>query len=602
MVTRIDARGLQGISGGNAPIQKIEPAAVDYMPAARQAALADESLAKTINSLTEILFKQSENLRTREAERFLVENPITNEQLEQLIKGHIVKLGGGIGDKNNFFVPSVFNEVVRKGRAAELSSLLTGEFLNLGLDEVKKIENNQTSVASAQAKLNSALKGYQQTIGNIDGDASRQFAAAAVLRGNTIIAKGHEIEAKRLKEKNQIRLKNMIDDDIDLVKKIIERGDIFPDSDSSDYSQYISVEKQLAYIKNHFLETVLALGSSSDYEKMRSAFDSAVNTAKIDVMINYVTDPDKNLSELEIFRMFANKNIDGQSAPFSRMWQEMSDASRAKVRTSVRQFYLDQKTAVDRQNEEATIENEKKLNDFIGRIILTGGTDRFAILGAQAISELYPRIITQQQLKKIIEDAKVEVEPPYKALDQIKNLIDANHFANKEQMQNYARSTGIPERFIYLDLSPYFIGRDDAKVRKAQQSVNEAVDAEGGGRDARRRGQIRKVITDDINEAVAINNNLPADQRKSFKELVDDVIEKRANLSAKQRIETELKQLNQNYGKYGIIKKTNINFDIDTNVEEIMKQFDNEYDRQLIRETYAIIKRETDKLYKPVKK
>jgi len=264
----------------------------------------------------------------------------------------------------------------------------------------------------------------------------------------------------------------------------------------------------------------------------------------------------------------------------------------------LRSVYADKVTAETRARDEEHRSNLSLVNEMTQRIIAADGNDREAEGILLSISYRDPTAINPKDIALIKKQAADKQEPSYGVLTMMKENIFNDKYLNIEQMKVAARRMGVPEKFIYSDLQPFFISRKDKEQGLLYQGFNRAANMDAGSRNEKNVQRARQSIEQEVEERFQEQNNLPSEKRKPKSAILRDVQEERKKSQANEIIEMKLKSVNESYGKSSADKKTGIVFDMNTNIDELADQARrgknklSDLDIELLRSEYAIIKKQ----------
>jgi len=401
--TRLESGQVRIDSAGAVPMQRIDMEAVDYTIAAKEKARLNQTYEKIVSNLSEKVFNYADTLVDREAQEYLVQNPVTGKLLNEVRSGVLVNLGGGIGTISGDLLPSRFNAAVRKGRSVELSAVFTNEFSSLAAKLLQDLEDNKTNVESVQTQLNDSLNGFRKSLASVDGDAATTFAANAALRGNTVITKGYEIAAKKAKQDRQTLSERGILDDIALIRPLIEVGDFSTVLTSGEVYQEVSVAQKLEAIKDSITNHALVFGDLASQQKFLKLFTDKVNEVNQDILVKYFTDP--KIQEGKTTKDILEGLDKNNAGKYSSILQGLDANSKAAVTASILVYRNNKIQAAKEESEKNNEEQYKKLIGFVIEFNKQKKTDPGRKLIGDEIANIvrqYPRLISIEQIQNIM--------------------------------------------------------------------------------------------------------------------------------------------------------------------------------------------------------
>lgn len=310
MATRpiIESGNVQARQVGNVPMQQISQQQTNYMVAANVQAQEAGTLAQILNDMRATVLEFSGKRRMEEGLRYVAENPATKEQLD-LAAGGITSptLGGGIG-KFSGDLPSFFNQAVRKGRSAELSShfLIEGKAILSGI--LTDVQNGAPGVTpeSIKTKINSATAGFSKTLSAVDPEAAIQFQASMAAHGNTVLNAAYESQLKKNQEERKIKFDASYDNDIRLLDEDIKAGDKIDQQTGA----VITVDDRINSQRQSITTAALVFGGLAMQKEYSEKFDIAVRNAKINVITkSLIDDQSMTLEKIRTANIGTHSNL-----------------------------------------------------------------------------------------------------------------------------------------------------------------------------------------------------------------------------------------------------------------------------------------------------
>jgi len=302
MATRLTSGNVQVRQVGGVPMQQINQQQTNYMFAANAQAQEANTLARILDDMSNSIGKLAAEKRMEEGQQFVAQNPITAEQVQLAKDGVLVGLGGGIG-KISGDLPSYFNAAVRKARGIELNTNFMSEYSNIASQVYAQLEDGSMTIEQAQAKLNSAQSGFSSVIASVDPAVSLQFRAQAGMHGNTVLARGYELEVKREKQRREIKFNALFEQSKQYIEQIYSRGDLVP---FDNVGPVITPEMQVDAVEKRINEAALVFVDKPMQDKMlgelrKARTEGRINAVTKEILQNdsYMADPLVTLDKIK---------------------------------------------------------------------------------------------------------------------------------------------------------------------------------------------------------------------------------------------------------------------------------------------------------------
>lgn len=302
MATRLESGNVQVRQVGSVPMQQINQQQTNYMFAANAQAQEANTLARILDDMSNSIGKLAAEKRMEEGQQFVAQNPITAEQVQLAKDGVLVGLGGGIG-KISGDLPSYFNAAVRKARGIELNTNFMSEYSSIASQVYAQLEDGSMTIEQAQAKLNSAQAGFSSVIANVDPAVSLQFRAQAGMHGNTVLARGYELEVKREKQRREIKFNALFEQSKQYIEQIYSRGNLVP---FDNVGPVITPEMQVDAVEKQINEAALVFVDKSMQDKMlgelrKARTEGRINAVTKEILQNdsYMADPLATLDKIK---------------------------------------------------------------------------------------------------------------------------------------------------------------------------------------------------------------------------------------------------------------------------------------------------------------
>ncbi len=211
----IDSGRIQLQGGGNVPMQRVTPQAVEPI-GARVQAQGSSQIADALDRMSAQLFQDSFRLREQEGLQFAAQNPLTPEQFEAAKNGNLstLDLGGN--------PVSVFQQAVRKARALELSSRFETEGRNELITLLNQVEQGKVSSEQVLTKINTMTEGFGRSLSKVDSEAAYKFRATMATHGNVVLKSAIEAETKRAQNEQRVLVDLDYNNKVKLFRKSVE--------------------------------------------------------------------------------------------------------------------------------------------------------------------------------------------------------------------------------------------------------------------------------------------------------------------------------------------------------------------------------------------
>ena len=283
-----------GISGAVTP--NVQAQAPSYTGIQR-AVSANQQMAQTLDRLSGSLFNTAGTYAAEQATRFAAENPITNVQLQAAVNGDLKPL-----DLNTGGGGAIYQRAMEKARAFQLSSAFEVEARSQLTKMLVALESGDESVTTEnfQTAIASLSDGFSKAVSTQSPEAAMKLRASIATTGNTVLQKAAEFELKRDKARAEIALRTDFANTERILQAVISQG-FWVDSEGKRRSieDIINAERQNMTTKS------LALGNGQLAKEYADRFETAVRTAKVDVLTQFIVndeammaDPDLALQKL----------------------------------------------------------------------------------------------------------------------------------------------------------------------------------------------------------------------------------------------------------------------------------------------------------------
>ena len=289
---------MQAISISSAVTPNVQAQAPSYAGMQR-AVSANQQMAQTLDRLSGSLFNTASAYAEEQATRFAAENPITNVQLQAAVNGDLKPL-----DLNTGGGGAVYQRAMEKARAFQLSSAFEVEARSQLTKMLVALESGDDSVTTAnfQTAITSLSDGFSKAVGAQSPEAAMKLRASIATTGNTVLQKAAEFELKRDKERKAIALRIDFSNTERILEATISQG-FWVDGEG----QRQSIESIITAERKNMAIKALTLGDGQLAKEYADRFETAVRTAKINVLTQFIVndeammaDPDLALKRLRV--------------------------------------------------------------------------------------------------------------------------------------------------------------------------------------------------------------------------------------------------------------------------------------------------------------
>lgn len=294
--------------------------------APQQAAMEGFSrMSQSLDRMVTFIQGELETKAQREAKKYAVENPPTEETIRAAMRGEKLPKIKGAGE--------IFQQTYEATQGALLASQLQAEgdrVISTALARIK--EGVPVDLAQTRADLKDMIDGYATAVSAFSPEQSIKLRAALSLSGNTLFSTAAEEQIKRERAAQAVQWKEAAEGGQAYVEALIQSkaGEIDPATGK----QY-DIQKLLQISADPFLKYVETTGDRAPYEIHSKIVARAKMGAVTQSVISSVTSPSQALDVL------AKGNIGRMSS----VWQTLDQNEQEKVRQDVLKFYSDKETA-----------------------------------------------------------------------------------------------------------------------------------------------------------------------------------------------------------------------------------------------------------------
>lgn len=558
MATRIESGQMQLRSVGPAPIQ--QPEFRQVQPIGFQvAAQAQSQMAQVIQRMSESLFKEAGRRAEQEGLRYAAENPLTAEEIELAKAGAITEPTGRI-----------FDDAFRKARSLQLASHFEVEAVNEMTRMMPDIEAGRMTAEQVILKLREQNSGLTSSLAKLDPGAAIKLNATLATHGNSIVKKALDVEVKRAKEKDLIKLQLYAGDIEKLLPEAIRQSPDLVDALEDKYRQDVLIAS-------------ISLGDASLQAEYSGRFEKAARQAKIDVLTqeilgndmvfanelaaisqlrqgNFVANPRYNKVMASLVRQDPKAVEDiikivraESSARYQKQQQLQAESKRDReiAANDLLREYYSPNTLISRKNEIAdqlvslrvmSIEQtERFLNpqqppgDMFTFTAIKAAIDRGDLAGYEAILGASVRAgMNGEQFSQLYERSVTKVESPEQA-DAMRFIRAAagvpdvrSTFATKDQEHQIAKAEAIERR--YRDMVQDYRRQNPGAAVPFRDLSRQAVDQYNATERADAQKQQAETRLQATVKALVDEKKLPATVTIDADTNIDDLVARYKNL------------------------------------------------------------------------
>lgn len=272
------------------------------------------TVADKLDRMSSILFKEAGDMSQRAGLQFAAENPLTQTQLQAMVKGDMSQVN--LGSPMN-----VFNNAVRKVRAFELSAHAEAEATTRLLDVFQRAERGEIDFEMVQGQVKAITDGYGQSLAVVDPESSFKYRASLATMGNKVIDETAKLETKKRIMANGVKVERMFQD-FKRVSEIIYNGDTPIDPTSG---QPISKDATVDALAQNFVNNAIALvgvngAAAYQTQLVKELTDTKVNTLSKYLAEEFANDPNA-----------FNRMKGGDMGRLTDLWQTLDTDAQAKV-------------------------------------------------------------------------------------------------------------------------------------------------------------------------------------------------------------------------------------------------------------------------------
>lgn len=272
------------------------------------------TVADKLDRMSNILFKEASDLSQRAGLQWAAENPLTQDQLQAMVKGDMSQVS--LGSPMN-----VFNNAVRKVRAFELSAHAEAEATTKLLDVYQKAERGEIDFDNVRGQVKAITDGYGQSLAEVDPESSFKYRASLATMGNKIIDETAKLETKKRIMANGIKVERMYQD-FKRVSEIIYNGE---DPVDPTTGQPISKDQVVDALAQNFVNNAIALVGVNGAAAYQTQLIKDLTDSKVNTLSKFLAEEFANDSNA------FNRMKGGDMGRLSDLWQTLGEDAKSKV-------------------------------------------------------------------------------------------------------------------------------------------------------------------------------------------------------------------------------------------------------------------------------
>jgi len=498
----------------------------------RESFKSAQSMTNALDKLSNFAYKQAALNVEKEAEQFSVQNPITLEQLQEAEKSGVtaadlVKASGG---------GAIWQNTVKKFQAAQLRTQLEVEAQSAGMQILNDVKANKISGNEVGAKFDSLVNGMGKPLAGLDAEEYTKFKSSV----GGVVKSLHKAALDKAyddyKLEAEIKTNNYMTvagDAFDVVLKTEKNPEL------------IDAQKRL------MTQTLISISKESGKPEVVLRTINGINKIFEDKTINHLvvmaSDPQFAKNAGEALTKLANNNLKvSNENDYSALYKNQTPENQAKVRSFIRQKFIDINTT-NNEIEKNTVEEQKaKANELEMEYYKTKNPKLLEDLKAISIASRGKAINANkiESIKKSGEEKDSDVQ----YTDNVILMKDENRKGRYDSIEQvYARGEvlGVSRKTINKYVMPSFLNKSDALADSILDDYADISNPSGS-----RASKVRKriAIGQEVDALFDAQANQDPLKRKSKAEIAGELVDKKLKgSSANQSKVTTLNELGKRY-------------------------------------------------------
>jgi hypothetical protein len=275
-----------------------------------------QTLGQSIDRMSNTLFGLSETFGQEAGRQYVIENAVTQDQLDAMVRG---EMPSDLATGSPF---NVFSAAVRKARSIEVSGHVLAEGRKLANDLMIQAEQGQVDTEQATSKLTAFMDNAGSALSQIDPDASLQFRANMATIGSSVVDKVARVELQRRQAINRAKTDLTYEATLAVMNNFLTKEQVDP-----------NIYDILGALEERFYEEAGVMVSGEAAEGYRTQFRKDIEKLKLNLVAGYVTGAEDPIAAFDQIRKGKTNNefINSLVAPGATNRMAMLDAARKEV-------------------------------------------------------------------------------------------------------------------------------------------------------------------------------------------------------------------------------------------------------------------------------
>jgi len=304
-----------------------------------------EVLNRSLDRMTSYFQSQAETEAKKQAKKYAVENPLTDEQVQQAMADPSALKVEGAG--------STFQETYQAYAASQLSAdlqLKASQELR-GIEQ--KFINNEIDVNSATQLIKDLMDGQSAMMNAISPEVSIQHRAAAATLAKTTYNKILDLKQKEIESMYKAEYSVALENLPARLESVIRQNASAVDSNG----KRINIEALLDLEVKPFLGATRLFTDGSGSDIVKAAY-KIKNEAKVGALSGLMQDRNFAPNSIEALKRMRK----GDYGDLTPVYNGLDQASKDKIRTSIIKGFADEESLRNINEKELKAENKAKAN------------------------------------------------------------------------------------------------------------------------------------------------------------------------------------------------------------------------------------------------
>lgn len=435
---------------------------VDYTQTAKVRASAYESLAQSLDRVSEFAFKRLQAKTVREAEQYAFDNPISIEQIQDAkLKG--IDLDDIVGDPD-----TVFGATLRATTGKIMRTDLEGAYRTSIVALQKNIESPDwnpsdpdTGLAATVNKLRDMEMGYTDALAEVDRGEAIAFKATTATLGSAVYKTALETANKKTALMMRMTAQQQSDEFEDVIVGVI-RGTEFSGSAADFAVNRQELDALIGTASDSFRSAMFRSGDATFAEQEVAGIQEKILSAKTNVLVEHSLAGGILKSNAEIMYNMSQ----GDFGKYSVIYNSMS----AKEKAAVREMVRTEMNARDSEREKRIRDENRRQSGQAARLVAS--LDGMESDQREAVfDELY-------DISAATGQAAITTSTIQSIRNEFEQETKSNHRGNLMMREAIQRGEVTPENFSQKQKEYGVIHKDAVSLFDKMISVDKAADAE----------------------------------------------------------------------------------------------------------------------------